>query len=514
MIKLKNPTILIVSLLLLLAVTSARAAIFNDNGSIAEGQAAGSGDGGSNSGQCEADDFYNKLSNSESGGCGGGNQYNCMGPVIKSGMHAGDRPLGKYQFMPKTLRGMGINPNGFVGNAAAQEAAIRQFTSQNDACLQRSGAYNYIGQVRNGVTITKSGLLGAAHLGGCGGASKWAKGGGGASDQLGTSMADYAAKFGGYNMFGAGTDGECGAGVANAADQFAQAQASGLVGCDPAIQSGNETKVQALRQQESEAARALITKPASVQQLTCFDQYAKSNADEIGKIHSNPSAGISDSISPIVEQPNMQYVLKNFMSSVLGGGLQSMLNSAMSSLTGGLTGGGSATSGCQAMDEMWKLLQCVDFPEMPNLSDIIGGSGGGLGGVLSSLGGSGGLGSIASGLGGGGGGVMGAVCQAMKGAMGGGGSGATSAFEDLANELKSTSNNNETSEDYGNDDEDSCDYEGIAQAMANMDADLNGNNIIEAKELTYIDISQGNNNCLLESEEIQSARDNYVEGSL
>lgn len=164
--------------------------------------------------ECGSQDFYDALAASESGGCGGGNQYNCMGPVISSGMHAGDRPLGKYQFMPKTLRGMGIDPNNFVGNGPAQEQAIRQFTADNDRCLERMGAYNHIGETKCGCTITRSGLLGAAHLGGCGGAANFAKGSGcGPSDQLGTSLGAYCQKFGGYDMFGSGPAPECGADV-------------------------------------------------------------------------------------------------------------------------------------------------------------------------------------------------------------------------------------------------------------------------------------------------------------
>ena len=209
-----------------------------------------------------------------------------------------------------------------------------------------------------------------------------------------------------------------------------------IPGCDKSVQGAAEARADALKQQETEAAKALITKPASVQQLTCFDQYTKVNADKIGKIHSDPAKGISDTIVPNVEVPAMQNIIQNFMTNVLGGGLQSMLNGAMGQLTGALgMGGGAGGAGtCGAMDEMWKLLQCMDFPKMPSLSDIMGGGGGDmLSGALSGLGGAGGLGSLGSG--GGGGGLMGAVCQAMKGAMGGGGSGGTDVYEKALEEM-------------------------------------------------------------------------------
>lgn len=416
--------------------------------------------------------YYDSLANSESGGCGGGNQYNCVGPTIKSGMHKGDKPLGKYQFMPKTLRGMGIDPNNFVGNAAAQEAAIRQFTAQNDACLRRNGAYNYIGQVRNGVTITRTGLLGAAHLGGCGGAANWAKNGGGPSDQLGTSLADYAAKF------ASDDEGNCGEGYADTADRFAQAQAEGQVGCNPALLNALSNKQQALQQQETEAAKALITKPTSVQQLTCFDQYTKLNSDKIGKIHSDPAQGISDTIVPNIEQPNLNNLTQNFLSGILGGGLQSMLSNAISSLGLGNIGGGGGSGNCPMMDQMWDLLQCVDFPKMPSLNDIMGG-GGEMSGILS------GLGSF----GGGSGGIMGQVCSAVKGLMGGGGSGGTSAYQDALDAMNKDYN---PRDDVGGSDDRTpvCNYTAIAQTITDMRADLNGNNVIEASELALIDINQ------------------------
>ena len=177
--------------------------------------------------------------------------------------------------MAKTLAGMGISTAGFVGNAEVQNAAIRQFTADNDACLERNGAYNHLGTVRNGIILTRSGLLGAAHLGGCGGAAKWAKGGGGPSDQLGTSLADYAGKFEGYGIFGDVAGGTCGGGVPNAANLFAQAQARGyhdLLGCDPEVLERNKVIIDAVNQVNAEIAQASIKQPTSAEIMTCADK--------------------------------------------------------------------------------------------------------------------------------------------------------------------------------------------------------------------------------------------------
>jgi hypothetical protein len=217
-----------------------------------------------------------------------------------------------------------------------------------------------------------------------------------------------------------------------------------MIGCDNTIYDQAKTKVKALRQQETEAAKALITKPVSVQQLTCFDQYAKTNAEEIGKIRSKPDGDISASINPIVKDTNLMNLAANFMGgtqipglgdvqNVLNGGLQSMMNDALGGLTGGLFGAAGGAQGCNAMDEMFNLMQCVDFPEMPSLPDILGGAQDKIGGVLSGLNQAseiaGAIGTLGSGEGGGG--VLGAVCQAVKGKFGGGGSGGTDVYENL-----------------------------------------------------------------------------------
>ena len=335
---------------------------------------------------CDSEAFYSALGQSESGGCGAGNQYNCVGPVITSGMHEGDTPLGKYQFMPKTLAGMGISTNGFVGNAALQDQAIKQFTAGNDKCLESKGAYDYIGTVRNGVTLTRSGLLGAAHLGGCGGAAKWAKGGTGPSDQLGTSLADYSAKFSGYGMFGDVAGGSCGGGVANAAGLFAEAQAKGLhdmLACDPTIFEKNQTTIEAVKQLNAEISKSIITQPTAIEQLTCADQQ-QALLSEAGGIHSNVIDGDLNSstneFTNLAKNPVMQ-TINNALTSVSG--ISSSINTLLNTTFGDLQGNflsslsgsspASTSTNCDMIEQAWLINQCIETPTMPSLSSIIGG---------------------------------------------------------------------------------------------------------------------------------------------
>lgn len=351
---------------------------------------------------CDELAFYDALAQSESGGCE--DPYTCMGPVISSGMHAGTRPIGRYQFMPLTLQELGIPVEGFAGNAAAQENAIRLFNERNNNCLNSSytldgvtypPASASIGTVINGVTITRSGLLGASHLSGCGGARRMIRSqGSGSSDQLGTSALDYAARFGGYNMFGDVPGGTCGGGVPNAADVFVDSQVQGLhnlLGCDPEILERGEVITDALDQVNAEIIRASIQPPSSVEELTCLDQQLRV-LDAAGDIHATPGNTLSGGNDGTqIRFDNLTYnPLEEQLSSLMDipGSISSIVNNIWSSLVGSfdptsaLTGGTSTN--CDVMEQTWMLNQCIELPQLPSLSDVITGRIGELSGAITS----------------------------------------------------------------------------------------------------------------------------------
>ncbi len=84
--------------------------------------------------------------------------------------------MGKYQFGKRTLRGLGfkVSKEEFLNSPEIQEAAMRKLLQTNKKYLQKY-IDEFEGQVVNGILVTESGLLAAAHLGGASSVKKWFK---------------------------------------------------------------------------------------------------------------------------------------------------------------------------------------------------------------------------------------------------------------------------------------------------------------------------------------------------
>src|SRR5690606_2849902 len=109
--------------------------------------------------------------------------------------------MGKYQFGKSTLRAMGVyDTKEFLNNPRLQERAFKALLSKNKWELRREIA-RYEGKMINGVMITESGLLAAAHLGGAASVKGFLRSNGkkGFKDGFGTSLKSYIRKFGGYD---------------------------------------------------------------------------------------------------------------------------------------------------------------------------------------------------------------------------------------------------------------------------------------------------------------------------
>ena len=137
--------------------------------------------------QIELDEFLNAIGHREST-----NRYDV---VNKWGY------MGRYQFGKSTLRGLGydVSKKEFLSNPELQEEAMLSLLTHNKEKLQE-----YIdifdGKTINGIYITESGILAAAHLGGQGSVKRYFRNGKVFRDGNGTKITSYMNKFSGYDI--------------------------------------------------------------------------------------------------------------------------------------------------------------------------------------------------------------------------------------------------------------------------------------------------------------------------
>ncbi|MEL0456837.1 peptidoglycan-binding protein LysM [Flavobacteriaceae bacterium SZ-1-7] len=109
--------------------------------------------------------------------------------------------LGKYQFGASTLRLIGINnPAQFLKNPRLQEKAFLANTARNKWILRRD-IKNFVGKRINGIIVTESGILAAAHLAGPGSVKQYLRSYGldNFADGYGTTVHYYMKRFSGYD---------------------------------------------------------------------------------------------------------------------------------------------------------------------------------------------------------------------------------------------------------------------------------------------------------------------------
>ncbi len=108
--------------------------------------------------------------------------------------------MGKYQFGTSALRFFGIKNNTlFLNSPELQEKAFVALIKFNKFKLQ-DVIEEFRGQTIDGVRVTESGILAAAHLGGAGSIRKYLESNGKkkCKDGYGTSIKSYLKQFGGY----------------------------------------------------------------------------------------------------------------------------------------------------------------------------------------------------------------------------------------------------------------------------------------------------------------------------
>ena len=110
--------------------------------------------------------------------------------------------LGKYQFGPSTLSLMSIsNLDRFLNRPELQEKVFRTYLAYNKWLLQDE-INEYSGQTINGIEITESGILAAAHLAGPGNVQRYLRSDGKrrAKDAYGTRIDHYFEEFAYYDL--------------------------------------------------------------------------------------------------------------------------------------------------------------------------------------------------------------------------------------------------------------------------------------------------------------------------
>ena len=109
--------------------------------------------------------------------------------------------LGKYQFGLKTIKWLGIECTAqeFIDQPMLQEYAMNEYLLSNKKELSSFiGKYQF--KTHNGVYITESGILAAAHLGGASSVKKFFRSGKVFKDGNGTPITEYMKKFSSYNL--------------------------------------------------------------------------------------------------------------------------------------------------------------------------------------------------------------------------------------------------------------------------------------------------------------------------
>ncbi len=110
--------------------------------------------------------------------------------------------MGKYQFGKSTLKTLKIKVTreAFLNSPDLQEYAMQQLLLYNKKRLQKY-IDKFEGCKIDGILITESGLLAAAHLGGAGSVRKWIRSGKIKEDGNGVKITTYMQRFSGYMLY-------------------------------------------------------------------------------------------------------------------------------------------------------------------------------------------------------------------------------------------------------------------------------------------------------------------------
>ncbi|NNL89060.1 MAG: hypothetical protein HKP25_08315 [Marinicaulis sp.] len=162
----------------------------------------------------DIDDFYDALAQRESGGNAAvENTFGYLGlyqmgePAMMDAAWYDESPPAETSrndwigdWLTRAQNNGVTSKATYLSKPSAQDVAVRQFHDRVAAYINALDLLDYEGQVINGIEITKSGLLAACHLLGCGTVRDYleAPGSGTPADAYGTTIEEYLSLFANY----------------------------------------------------------------------------------------------------------------------------------------------------------------------------------------------------------------------------------------------------------------------------------------------------------------------------
>ncbi len=341
---------------------------------------------------CTSEDFDKAMAESENSGNPDWNSCTTA--------NNGTKYCGKYQMSQEEYQKWG-NGN-YPPSASDQDYAFHNYMNSIDQQLQKSGAYQYVGQSIGGVMVTKSGLMAMAHLGGVGGTMKFLKSNGsynpgdgpnaksqackaardsgmGVSERekmhmkCGSYLSDYGNKFAGY---GDGSEG-CNKNAANNAGPM----------CDPNIRARVAEQVQMAVTQKADFMTTMATMPRPVSEVAntpCVSNELQRIANQFAYAPTMYSANILGQLSglagPVSGLMNnmfgslFQSVTKAANLNPLAQQFNNFASNTLGSLLSSLGLGGPFSSALCGMmvDMVLKYVQCAAPIKLPDLGNLTG----------------------------------------------------------------------------------------------------------------------------------------------
>ena len=110
--------------------------------------------------------------------------------------------MGKYQFGKSALKFFGVKDRHTFLNSPEQQERLFELSLQRNKWVLRNEIEQFTGKVINGIEITESGILAAAHLAGAANVKKFLKREGkyAFADANGTTLQNYLKHFAGYDV--------------------------------------------------------------------------------------------------------------------------------------------------------------------------------------------------------------------------------------------------------------------------------------------------------------------------